>query len=796
MELTNNLKDNTIIITNYSNKLNILKELNNLDKLININFLTKEELLKKYYFSYDENAIYYLMNKYNLNIEVANIYLKNMYYIENRTYKAEKLNNLSNLKKELEDNNLLIKDNLFLDYIKNKNLVFYNYNSYTKLEKHLIENLKNYTNIEIINKEYKDYTHQVYEFNTIFEEIEYVAKEIIKLIEKNISIENIKLTNVNTDYYDIMTRIFSMYNLNLNLKDSKLISTKIAQEFLSLEGSLEEKITILSEKYKNNDILNLIIKIVNKYISFENKKVVKEMITYDFKNTYLPKEKYENTIEIVEYLNDYISDDNYVFMMSFNQNDVPKIHKDEEFITDNLKEGLLLDKVLEQNKTEKQNTINNIKNIKNLIITYKNTSPSGPYYPSNLILDLNLEVIKKELNYQESYSTISDKINLSKYIDNYLKTGEINPNLKLLYNSYNDIEYNTYNNKYHKIDQKLLKKYLNNSFNLSYSSMDSYYKCPFRYYLSHILKLDIYEERFEAYIGSLFHYVLEKSLKENKEIDYLIKEFITNNEKKLSTKEEFFIKKLSKELYFIHQTIKEHLENSNLKQMLFEERVTVEKTYQDVKVTFKGFIDKIMYEEKNNNTIVAIIDYKTGSADINLGYVPYGLSMQLPVYLYLAKNTNKLTNIKFAGFYLQKILSGPYNIDSKKTIEDQKRENLLLSGYSNNDEDILYEFDKTYKLSKYIKSMKLKNNGDFNSYAKTIDNEEIEKLIEITDQNIDNAIENIVNCNFDIKPKKTEKEVLGCKFCKYSDICFKEPKDEILIKEDKELSYLRSDIDA
>ena len=149
--------------------------------------------------------------------------------------------------------------------------------------------------------------------------------------------------------------------------------------------------------------------------------------------------------------------------------------------------------------------------------------------------------------------------------------------------------------------------------------MDSYYKCPFRYYLSHILKLDIYEERFEAYIGSLFHYVLEKSLKENKEIDYLIKEFITNNEKKLSTKEEFFIKKLSKELYFIHQTIKEHLENSNLKQMLFEERVTVEKTYQDVKVTFKGFIDKIMYEEKNNNKIVAIIDYKTGSADINLG---------------------------------------------------------------------------------------------------------------------------------------------------------------------------------
>ena len=37
--------------------------------------------------------------------------------------------------------------------------------------------------------------------------------------------------------------------------------------------------------------------------------------------------------------------------------------------------------------------------------------------------------------------------------------------------------------------------------------------------------------------------------------------------------------------------------------------------------------------------------------------IEYGIGMQLPVYLYLAKNSNKLSNVKVAGFYLQKVLN-------------------------------------------------------------------------------------------------------------------------------------------
>ena len=73
---------------------------------------------------------------------------------------------------------------------------------------------------------------------------------------------------------------------------------------------------------------------------------------------------------------------------------------------------------------------------------------------------------------------------------------------------------------------------------------------------------------------------------------------------------------------------------------------------------------------------------------------------------------------------------------------------------------------------------------------------EIQNLIKITTQKIDQAIDLICNCDFDINPKVTEKENLGCKYCKYKDICFKENKDEVLIKPDSNLSFLGGDTNA
>ena len=160
--------------------------------------------------------------------------------------------------------------------------------------------------------------------------------------------------------------------------------------------------------------------------------------------------------------------------------------------------------------------------------------------------------------------------------------------------------------------------------------------------------------------------------------------------------------------------------------------------------------------------------------------------MQLPVYLYLASNLTKIKNPKFAGFYLQQVLHKEIVKDPKKTYEKQKLDNLKLNGYSNEDKNILKEFDNTYETSELIKGLKTTKTGNFYITSKTITDDEIKNLITKTDKIIDQTIENIEKADFDINPKIINGINKSCEYCKYQDLCFKTPKNNIYIKIEKE----------
>ena len=91
-----------LMITPNEEKLNILDKFTNQNKLYNIKFMTIEEFQKNYFFDYDERAVSYLMDKYNFQIDVAGIYLKNLYLIDlEKTYHHSKLKKLKQIKEEL-----------------------------------------------------------------------------------------------------------------------------------------------------------------------------------------------------------------------------------------------------------------------------------------------------------------------------------------------------------------------------------------------------------------------------------------------------------------------------------------------------------------------------------------------------------------------------------------------------------------------------------------------------------------------------------------------------------------------
>lgn len=779
-----NLKDNTLLIIPNHLKETIL--LSFCDELKNIKIMTESEFLKKYYFDYDLETIYYLMNKYKLKYEVVLIYLKNLYYVENKEYSNEKLNKLVEIKKELEEHNLLKYKPLFLNKLKSMNIVFYNFYDLDKFYLNLIDNLKKITSVEVINEENNCYyEHKIYEFKNAEEEVEFVATKICELVLSGVNINNIVLLNSSDIYTNHIKRIFKYFSIPINIKDNNsLLGTKMGTFFLeNINSDISKTFELLEINFDlknslNLEIYNRLITISNKFSFVSDYMEIKELLKVELLNTKLSDVILDEAVK-VEVLEDYIPNDNeYVFLLGFNQGECPKNLKDEDYINDLLKEKLNLSTTTIKNIIHNKKIISIIKNAKNLWITYKLNGEQGSLTVSSLNEKLNYEVIHN-IKISYNYSNLNNNLKLARYMDDYLKYGSKNEDLDLLNNTYKNNVYRKYDNKFNGI------KKTSENITLSYSSMDNYYKCSFKYYISSILKLNCYEETFMTYIGSLFHYVLSK--KDNLSLEDSITEFMNNNPKEFTNKENFFLEKLKKDLEFILDVIKKQKDYTNFHNALYEKYIEIPKGNDK----FIGIVDKILLND--NKTLGAIVDYKTGNPSLELNYIEYGLGLQLPIYLYLINKINP--DIEVVGFYLQKILPSLITRNPLKDITSQKRDLLKLQGFSLSEEEKLSEFDKTYIDSELIKSMKVGNNG-FYAYSKTLTKNNMENIVKIIDQKIDEALTNIHNNNFDINPKVINNKNIGCEYCKFKDICYMTEKDIVRLKDIDNLDFLGGDNNA
>ena len=748
-----------IVITYPEIKKNILL---NRKKLVNEKIMTMQEFISKFLFTYNEKTIYYLMSKYNIKYDIALTYLSNMIYVKDEL-------ELSTIKKDLIDNKLLFH-NHFSNMLNNNQITVYRY-PLNKFEKTILSNY-NYVEkpIEIKSKKYN-----VYEFDSVEEEVNYVANKIIELIDNGIDINKIKLMNIDDEYKEYILRIFKFYNIPIETSYT-LYSNPSSIKFIKDLKLLKDKEQALS-LINNNYIKKQIITILNNYSFIQNidDKFI-DIIESTMKKTNLTYKKYQNKIEVINHINE----GDYVFLLGFNDS-YPKYYKDEDYFSDKIKQQLNIDTSIEKNAILEQTLISEF-NISNIIFTYSKKTSSGEYQISSLSTNMNYE-LKKVDNNNYNHSNIYNKILLAKFLDEKNKYNIIDKSLNKLYYNYQDIDYKTYDNKFTGIDKSNMYEFLKNKLILSYSSIDNFYKCSFRFYLNNILKITPYEETFAIKIGKIFHSVLEKYNVENFNYDEIYNEEIKKYE--FDSKEKVFLDKLKNDLLFIVDTINKQNKYSKLTEELHEKKVFVNKD-KNISITFMGIIDKIKYSK--DKTVLAIIDYKTGTPLTNISKTLYGLDMQLPIYLYLSHHIDGFEHTKVAGIYLQKILNNEFYYDPKKDYIKQKEDNLKLEGYSIDDTDVLSTLDITYQDSEIIKSLKTSKNG-FYAYSKILSQEQLDNLYKLVDKNINKAIDEILSCNFTINPKKLEKEDT-CKFCPYNDICYKKNEDFIELNIPNKLDFL------
>src|SRR5574344_757132 len=106
MDFLNDIIKPTIIICTGKNKEKILEHLSKNKKMIQVNFMNLKELRDSLYFKCNEESIFYVMKKNNIKYDVAERYINNLIYIEDKLYNNKKLDNLVNIKRTLNDNHL------------------------------------------------------------------------------------------------------------------------------------------------------------------------------------------------------------------------------------------------------------------------------------------------------------------------------------------------------------------------------------------------------------------------------------------------------------------------------------------------------------------------------------------------------------------------------------------------------------------------------------------------------------------------------------------------------------------
>lgn len=764
-----------IIITNNENKNNFIKQIRKKEPFTNYKFYSLNEFFNNFPYKFTNEALDFIISEENVILEVAIKYLKTLLFYPIEKLKTPKGLYLQNLKQKLIKNNLLQPNNLFYNFLKQNELLFYNILE----KKDLTQSLKDFSNKKFITTLTNNLKPTIYELDNIDEEISFVGEKIAELINNKIDINKIYIKNINDDYLPKIIRIFNLMHIPIFLKErTNLIEIPIVSKFFNLYKQEEQKgidyLQNLPDNQNNNDIICNVISVINKYQSLQNKI---SFIENELKSKKIKQNPSTNCVKEIDLLT-ITNEDEYVFILGFN-NKCPVIYKDEDYLSDLEKDMLGYSTTTELNKLSKEDTQNMINNTKNCTITYSKTHLGKDCYPSSL---LNNYEIKKENHLKFNVSHDFNKFYLAKLLDNYTKYNTITNELIILNNNY-QIPYRTYEENFTGIVKEDLYTYLKNNLTISYTSLDNYNKCAFKYYLEHILKISPFEETFNIIIGNLYHHILERIYDEEFDFDYYFTKF--TQDLNLDYKDKYFLNKLKKELNYVIDIIKNQEKFSSLKNKITEETVEIP-IKGIIPVTFKGKIDKLSYLEVDNHTVINITDYKTGNTTINPSYFPLGFNLQLPTYLFLANKIKKFNNIILGGFYLQKVILPKIKFNAKKNYETEQKNSLKLQGYSNPSKNILELVDNSYQDSKLITGLKEKKDGNFAFTSKMLDEETTTKLTEIIEKNIYNCVDNILNAKFQIDPKIIDnKDNISCEYCKFKDICYKKAKDYIYLESDK-----------
>ena len=355
----------------------------------------------------------------------------------------------------------------------------------------------------------------------ISEELHYVLNEVCKLIESGFDVNNIYLYGLSDAYRYPISYFETFFNIDIDLPFSKpVLLDDFGKETLQLlqiydvETAFEE----MQKKYKE-DVLGLknVHFIFQTLIKYQNhnldSKVQMDVFRAVLKDISLTQLHLKNAVKVT---NEIVLDPKAkVFVMNFNQDMYPKSVQNTLYLNNKSLKELGVETFEEKNRKIKQELLNFLSGENIALITRKKHGSDGANYLPSIVNEYKMVLKKHEfqpIQYARDYLPLI----LADYEDKYRKFRYKDPNYYTLKETVED-NYCIYDKSFTYIpysDEESPEVYL------SASGIDTYFSCPFKYYVEKILLNEINQEStFSKQLGSFVHKILEKSYEPNFDYD-------------------------------------------------------------------------------------------------------------------------------------------------------------------------------------------------------------------------------------------------------------------------------------
>ncbi len=588
-------------------------------------------------------------------------------------------------------------------------------------------------------------TAEVYQFNYFLDEIEYVIEEVSNLLYSGVELERIHIY-APSSYHKVISSVASVYQIPIKTENNLRLLTHPSGQQVLADLVADKQIDL---EFVEPLLVEAVSNIFNKYAKY-NTSDVKQLIIEDLKNTAVILNN-DGGLEIKSTIDSLFTTsslkDDYFFLLGNYQDGLVTYKADTNIISDQYREKLL---TCDDYNTNENNLLYHlIENATNLKLSYSKKLVSSTVEISNNLSGCQL--IPTPALVSSKFSKQNDILNFARA--SYIKD-TFNMNLKSYDYLKDYYQQDLKNNQFTGISR------IYDGLQLSYTSINDFYKCSYKYYLNHILRVKNgkFDSR-KVVVGNIVHNVLENldvyTTIDSKAIYKIITDYVVTQEIPLSATDYLYFEKFSIFLEAVCHYMKQEEANADFEKIERESEYEME-VIPGVKLI--GKIDKIMSKINDDNLYVEIYDYKTGSLTIDVKGIEYGLDMQNMIYYLLVKN-------EYRNEDGDEVLLGTYQHQIKQKL--------------------MYDEDEILDLMKIKGFSKQKNENIFKRTEKVISEEEVQHLTQVVSDKVTKAANDITANQFAINPKIIEGKNVSCNYCQYINICNRSNDDFTYINKEK-----------